>query len=869
MRVGWARPDCKPDVELGTDALAFVFDGYRDKSMIFTLNGEILITNKGSELCFADFETEDGFIPVCSLGLAQVGRINLGKDASSFRYYTMCGLQEGFEPFAVNMNRQVTMWFSKRLPTFVNVPKDHSHVTITRIDGTVDSPPCLKVTHKTFGTQNSNTDMVFCRLSMPVEFHAVFKASAVADMNGVHEEESLKVKHRYPLRAVKHSDEARRVDYSSITTYYHSVRVFAGQDPAGVWVGWVTPDYHYFSNNYNLSKNRTVTVTLGDERGRVHETVRRSNCYMVWAGEVTGGSHSSSGSNVDLEVGCLIDMATGLLAFTVNGKEIATSYQVEPNTKLFPAVFVRPTSPNLFQFELTKIKNTMPLSSAIFKSEHRNPVPQCPPRLDVQMISAVLWSRMPNSFLRVETGRSQLLYIIDNQYLAGVLREGFYSVLISIHLETAKEARLTMNNEFIIPVTAETRSIRLFSDGGRRQHLPPGVGLSTSLKPRLNFAPPCFVGGKREQHLYSPQIPLDTLKEKAIGMLTEAVQGGGHHIRDPHPADHGRLGSADVHKILLLIDPGVFGEAGAERDAAPAAAAAAEGVAAATAVAAPAEATEKEGLNGAEEKSVEAGEEEAAKDGRQPMKGLLEKRLPEPVKRQICELLHYFCDCELKHRIEAIASFSDNFVSKLQFNQKFRYNELMLALNMSAAVTAKKTKEFRSPPQEQVRTSEGSTAFIPFVPFVRSAGDVQAPSNLKELISQTMVCWAQECQIQDPELVRKMFSLLRRQYDSIGELLCAMRKSYTISGVSVQDTINLLASLGQIRSLLSVRMGKEEEKLMIDGLGDIMNNKVFYQHPNLMRVLGMHETVMQVMVNVLGGDKSQVAPPPGSLPHTL
>ena len=32
------------------------------------------------------------------------------------------------------------------------------------------------------------------------------------------------------------------------------------------------------------------------------------------------------------------------------------SDQVEPNTKLFPAVFVRPTSPNLFQFELAKIK---------------------------------------------------------------------------------------------------------------------------------------------------------------------------------------------------------------------------------------------------------------------------------------------------------------------------------------------------------------------------------------------------------------------------------------------------------------------------------------------------------------------------------
>ncbi|NXM95406.1 RYR2 protein, partial [Sylvia borin] len=91
--------------------------------------------------------------------------------------------------------------------------------------------------------------------------------------------------------------------------------------------------------------------------------------------------------------------------------------------------------------------------------------------------------------------------------------------------------------------------------------------------------------------------------------------------------------------------------------------------------------------------------------------------------------------------------------------------------------------------------------------------------TLKELISQTMVRWSQEDQIQDPELVRIMYSLLRRQYDSIGELLQALRKAYTISAASVKDTINLLAALGQIRSLLSVRMGKEEELLMINGLG--------------------------------------------------
>lgn len=42
-----------------------------------------------------------------------------------------------------------------------------------------------------------------------------------------------------------------------------------------------------------------------------------------------------------------------------------------------------------------------------------------------------------------------------------------------------------------------------------------------------------------------------------------------------------------------------------------------------------------------------------------------------------------------------------------------------------------------------------------------------------------------------------------------------------------------------------------------------MNNKVFYQHPNLMRALGMHETVMEVMVNVLGGGESKVRGPGG------
>lgn len=49
---------------------------------------------------------------------------------------------------------------------------------------------------------------------------------------------------------------------------------------------------------------------------------------MVWGGDVTNAAHASSRSNVDLEIGCLIDLSTGLVTFTVNGKEITASYQV-------------------------------------------------------------------------------------------------------------------------------------------------------------------------------------------------------------------------------------------------------------------------------------------------------------------------------------------------------------------------------------------------------------------------------------------------------------------------------------------------------------------------------------------------------------
>ncbi|NXB80218.1 RYR2 protein, partial [Donacobius atricapilla] len=1072
MRVGWTRPGCLPDQELGSDEEAFVFDGFKaqrwhqgnehfgrswlagdvvgcmvdmnEHTMMFTLNGEILLDDSGSELAFKDFEVADGFLPVCSLGPSQVGRMNFGKDVSTLKYFTICGLQEGYEPFAVNTNRDITIWLSKRLPQFLPVPQNHEHIEVMRIDGTIDSCPCLKVTQKSFGSQNSKTDVMFFRLSMPIECAEVFSRSAAGGLPGsglfgpkndledydadsdfevlmktAHghlvpdrterekdatkpelnnhkdyvQEKPSRLKQRFMLRRTKpdystsHSarltedvlaDDRDDYDYLMQTsTYYYSVRIFPGQEPANVWVGWITSDFHQYDTSFDLDRVRTVTVTLGDEKGKVHESIKRSNCYMVCAGESL--SPGQGRNNNGLEIGCLVDAASGLLTFTANGKELGTYYQVEPSTKLFPAVFAQATSPNVFQFELGRIKNVMPLSAGLFKSEHKNPVSQCPPRLHVQFLTHVLWSRVPNHFLKVDVSRiserqgwmiqclnplqfmalhipeenrtidilelteqeellkfhyhtlrlysavcalgnnrvahalcshvdeSQLLYAIENKYMPGLLRAGYYDLLIDIHLNTYATARLMMNNEFIVPMTDETKSITLFPDENKKHGLP-GIGLSTSLRPRMQFSSPSFVSISSECFQFSPEFPLEILKAKTIEMLTEAVQEGSLHVRDPVGGSTeflfvpliklfytllimGIYHNEDLKHILQLIEPRVFKEAMSQEDEI--------------------DFSEKEFSS--DELKSEEGEEETRGE-QMPKEGLLQMKLPEPVKLQMCHLLQYLCDCQVRHRIEAIVAFSDDFVAKLQENQRFRYNEVMQALNMSAALTARKTKEFRSPPQEQINmllnfkddkndcpcpeeirdqlldfhedlmthcgieldedgsldgnsdsTIRGRLLYLmEKVTYLKKKQaekavdeDDKTSSTLQQLISDTMVRWAQESVIEDPELVRAMFVLLHRQYDGIGGLVRALPKTYTINSVSVEDTINLLASLGQIRSLLSVRMGKEEEKLMIRGLGDIMNNKVFYQHPNLMRALGMHETVMEVMVNVLGGGESK------------
>ena len=125
------------------------------------------------------------------------------------------------------------------------------------------------------------------------------------------------------------------------------------------------------------------------------------------------------------------------------------------------------------------------------------------------------------------------------------------------------------------------------------------------------------------------------------------------------------------------------------------------------------------------------------------------------------------------------------------------------------------------------------------------------------LIRDTILCWTTKSFITDSSLIREMFHLIYRQYNALGELSECLNKAYVIAEMSIKDVSGLLQSLSTVRSLLCVQMGPCEEDIMKCYLNEIMDNKVFFQHPDLMRALCVHETVMQVMINWLNRKQHQ------------
>ncbi|VDO40897.1 unnamed protein product [Haemonchus placei] len=175
MKIGWMDVGASPDTQLGHDDHGYAFDGYlgrkwhqggesygkewkigdvvgcfldlNDRTISFSLNGELLLDPSGSEMAFDNVICGDGLVPAMSLGSGQRGRLNFGQQSNSLKFFTSCGLQEGYEPFCVNMYRMMPMWFAKQLPRFEDISSG-SLLEISRIPATGNSPPCLKLTQK-------------------------------------------------------------------------------------------------------------------------------------------------------------------------------------------------------------------------------------------------------------------------------------------------------------------------------------------------------------------------------------------------------------------------------------------------------------------------------------------------------------------------------------------------------------------------------------------------------------------------------------------------------------------------------------------------------------------------------------------------
>ncbi|UJR36545.1 hypothetical protein I4U23_029265 [Adineta vaga] len=1159
-----------------------------DKTISFSLNGELMLDNFGNETAFDGLEVDGlGYVPALTSFSGQKARLNFGQDVNTLKYFTSCGLQEGYEPFCVNMTRSLTFWYSNFIPRFETLKSDSSSFEVTRIGASRDNPPLIKLQSRLLGTLDK-VEFEFLRLSLPLCCHDKFTPKQVtlerrqlalqeyidsqeekrafafpptsgsasrtksfshgtSDtidshltnqtdtnpnflspdsitnksgrnptnllvkfrdsntskkgpspspsmangtgqgglMNGSSTNESIdrlsktnpkgstsKINNffqrfskepqgpneqqpKVSKRTVKVSgtsstsgsaqnqpqsvlkvptinssstsggiptkqlnnintrrsfteneaelnDQANDFEHDEIRAinehvyeFYYAVRILPGQNPRSVFIGWVTsrfkpillkeslPDDTSTTSASKLSKLiRRCTITQTGEDGSILESASRQDAYMFCASDLLDNmpDQEAVARRVvnGLLIGCLCDVSTGQLTFYVNGKESAQKLEVEPSTKLYPAVFVEPTVKEVLQFELGRIKNCLPLTAALFPSLNREErfLPQLPSRLNLQSLIRCHWSRVPNTNLRCQqlklsdvrgwsvfvedpvqmeavyipeddrctdilnlvedednlnfcsntltlynaicaqgnnrvsheicklVDEKQLMYCVKNPYLCGPIRIGIHNLLIALHFETHVKARSLTSHEFIIPLSSLLRKNTVLhsQNSAEQQHMYatttyiPAMENFLSVRPKL-IKEEDFKIERERKLLVPPLFNVLSLKEYIMNSLTDAIGKNSSHLRDPVGGTYsnwlvpllqlvdsllvmGLLEVNDIQQLLHLIDPASFG------------------------------------LDS--DKHLD--------------EGLLQMKLDEPVKLQLCFVLQHLCNYQLQYRIEACVAFSEEFVGRLQADQKRRYNVLKES-SLPPALMAKKTREFRCPPKDQMQAlmdfkreseeeavgnediqeeikdmlktfhsnllilqqvveanddfsnatklsktnemdhAEQISLFSRLLEIlIRHAlkkNDNKSMNNfnnqlmwkpgktLCEVIKSTVIKWGRGTHIADPNLIREMFKLIYNQYDGIGEVSRCIERAYIINEKSVPDIKLLLRKLSIVRALLTVQMDSDEEEMMIACLNDIMDNRVFYQHPDLMRTLCVHEAVMAIMVNRLNKSKQE------------
>ncbi|CAO4380202.1 unnamed protein product [Caenorhabditis nigoni] len=753
-----------------------------------------------------------------------------------------------------------------------------------------------------------------------------------------------------------------------VDEYYYGVRIFPGQDTSQVWVGWVTTQYHYYNVNFDGNQGvRKCRFSEADHHGTTVDSVQSQNCYMVNVSELLEKTPDVANTKVSgTLIGCIIDTSIGELSFQVGTTDTGVKFKLEPGAMLFPAAFVTPTATDILQFELGRIKYTFPLSAAMFKSCEKSLVPFCPPRLTVEQIESVYWARVPNETLRTTAlklsevrgwsvlcndpvrimsvyipekdqsldilemiempdmlefhrqtlnlycklashgnhkvahtlcqhiDEDQIMYAIKSHYLSGPMRQGFHDLLIGIHLMSHTAARNSMAKEYVIPLVPQLQ-IKNVLDPDSESRYPQITGQSVSMLSQMAAEPvKKHISREEEMKLLPPSVDFDALKKHVMESLQSATHHAVMNCRDLIGGDNtnhfeplfklfdqllviGLINDEELECLLRLIHPQAFDE------------------------------------------SYENGTTQ---------KGLTQLELAEPVKLQLVSILDHLCDIQLRYRIESLVAFTEGFVGELQSDQCKRYMEIKQT-DMPPAEAAKKTKEFRCPPKEQmfrllmckvkeerdpefmeedadvdqcpmaeslqqqlrdfcellvgkignakegesedqlalIESEEGSwvDSFARIVvkvppPLEEEGMEMQkkGTQNFREIIVTMLREWAQADFIESKDLIRSMFKLLLRQYSGIREIRDAMSQTYVFHERNAADVTDFIVYLIQIRELLTVQFEHTEEAILKRGLWKLMNNRIFFQHPDLMRLLSVHENVMSIMMNILTAQQGTV-----------
>ncbi|KAL4003146.1 RIH domain family protein [Acanthocheilonema viteae] len=1176
MKVGWMDVSAQSTVDIGIDDRSYGFDGYlarkwhqgavtygrewkigdvvgvfldlSDHTISFSLNGELLLDPSGSEMAFDNVLVTDGFVPAMTFSAGQKAKLNFGQDSNSLKYFTTSGLQEGYEPFCVNMYRQMPMWYAKRLPQFEDIGLN-STIEVSRIPATASNPPCLKITQKEIDTGDmtaqEKTKMEYIRLSLPVKCNDKLQPNKDKEsiMRSIHEIEKQIKEEAHPiptimhpsiprefgddikvnkkslgrslLSAFKHNTEedessarskpisfdgdhtlaetsamrmsgsmlelstnddhrdgkhkrgglmarfhqrkkegisseskrtagiltdghipsadavsaegilsstpkdeqdmprsgpgrSRRFMSSSklkknkierllehrrpsiaaleqnvivegsapsddvrpmielsdkIDEFYYAIRIFPGQDPANVWVGWVTPKYHFYAERFATGEAvRRCKFQEINKNVNEGESIEYRNCYVMNAAELLQSVPDPGNTKVSgLLVGCIIDTSIGELSFLASKQDTGFRFKLEPGAILYPAAFVAPTSAEILQFELGRIKYTFPLSSAMFKSSHKSLLPFCPPRLTVEKLNPVHWARVPNECLRTtalklsdfrgwsilcddpvrimsiyvpekdksydilemiehndfltfhrqtlnlycklaahgnqkvahilcsHVDEDQIMYAVKSHYLSGPLRQGFHDFLIAVHLRTHVDARQSTAHEYVIPLK-QNHEIKNVFHPENEDRFPQILGPTISIRPviacsevrsdfemdtELKLQPPMFNFAALKTHV---MLALSSATEHAVINCRDLI--GGNCLNHFEPLFKlfnsllviGMFDDDDLKDVLKLIHPIAFDE------------------------------NYVPGLK---------------------QKGLTEIELAEGVKIQLTMILENICDIQLRHRVESLVSFAAGFVSDLQQDQFSRYMSIK-ETDMTPAEAARRTKEFRCPPREQmfrlvkckavpddsigimldddteydqcpmdealqqqlkefcslliskvgckkndetdklselVVMEEANSwvdqlaQLVIRVPPPLTGDDIDmshnGTENFRQMICKMLKSWATSSVIESNDLIRNMFSLLLRQYTGVAEMMKALSQTYVLHERNIEDVQDFIENLVQVRELLNVQFESAEETVLKRELWKLMNNRIFFQHPDLMRLLTVHENVMSIMMNVL------------------